>query len=101
MFENLFDDFDLDEELDNTIILNDEKGNPISFEFLDLVEYENNEYVVLLPKDDSEEVIILLVEDDGNSEEESYSSVEDEQTLNNVFEIFKEKFKDIYNFEED
>ena len=71
MFKNLFDDFDLDEELDNTIILNDEKGNPVSFEFLDLVEYENNEYVVLLPDDRSGEVVILLVEYDGNSEDVS------------------------------
>jgi len=100
MFENLFDDYDLDDELDNTIILDDEKGNPVSFEFLDLVEYESNEYVVLLPKDDSGEVVILLVKDEENSDEESYTSVDDEKTLNDVFELFKEKHKDEYNFED-
>ena len=100
MFESLFDDFDLDEELDNTIIMNDEKGNPVSFEFLDLVEYENNEYVVLLPEDDSGEVVILLVEDDGNSEEESYTSVDDDKTLQTVFELFKQKHIDEYFFED-
>ena len=33
-----------------------------------------------------------------NENEESYVSVEDEETLNKVFEIFKEKFKDDFDF---
>ena len=33
------------EELDNIIILNDEDGNEVEFEFLDLIEYEGEEYV--------------------------------------------------------
>ena len=37
------------EELDNIVILNDEEGNEVKFEFLDLVELDNEEYVVLLP----------------------------------------------------
>ena len=37
-----------DEELDNIIVLNDENGNEVKFEFLDLVELDDEEYVVLL-----------------------------------------------------
>ena len=37
------------EELDNIIILNDENGNEVKFEFLDLMEYEGEEYIILLP----------------------------------------------------
>ena len=37
------------EELDNIIVLNDEQGNEVKFEFLDLVELDEEEYVVLLP----------------------------------------------------
>ena len=37
------------EELDNIVILNDEEGNEVKFEFLDLVELDDEEYVVLLP----------------------------------------------------
>ena len=88
------------EEMDNIIILNDEEGNEVEFEFLDLIEYEGEEYVVLLPAeetDDAGEVVILQVEDI-DTEEESYISVEDEDTLNKVFEIFKDKFKDEFNF---
>lgn len=93
------------EELDNIVILNDEEGNEVKFEFLDLVELDDEEYVVLLPvtdegEEDEGEVVILKVEDtdDEESEEESYVSVDDEETLNKVFEIFKEKFKDDFDF---
>ena len=89
------------EELDNIIVLNDEEGNEAEFEFLDLIEYEGEEYVVLLPVEESEEageVVILKLEDTESEDEESYVSVDDEDTLNKVFEIFKEKFKDDFNF---
>ena len=89
------------EELDNIILLNDEEGNETEFEFLDLIEFEDEEYVVLLPVDESEEageVVILKLEDTESEDEESYVSVDDEEILNKVFEIFKEKFKDDFNF---
>ena len=93
------------EELDNIVILNDENGEEVKFEFLDVVELDDEEYVVLLPvseEDEEEEgeVVILKIEDndDENSEQESYIGVEDEEILNKVFEIFKEKFKDDFDF---
>ena len=92
------------EELDNIIILNDEQGNEVKFEFLDLVELDEEEYVVLLPvseegEEDEGEVVILKLEDtDEDAEEESYVGVEDEEILNKVFAIFKEKYKDEFNF---
>ena len=39
----------MEEDLDNLIILNDEDGNEVKFEFLDLIEMDDEEYVVLLP----------------------------------------------------
>ena len=92
------------EELDNIIVLNDENGNEVKFEFLDLVELEEEEYVVLLPvsedgEEDEGEVVILKLEDtDEDAEEESYVGVDDEEILNKVFAIFKEKYKDEFNF---
>lgn len=92
------------EELDNIVILNDEDGNEVKFEFLDLIELDDEEYVVLLPvtaegEEEEGEVVILKVEDvDEDSDEESYVSIEDEETLNKVFEIFKQKFKDDFDF---
>lgn len=95
----------MDEELDNVIVLNDEDGNEVKFEFLDLVELDDEEYVVLLPilenedaEDDGEVVILKLEDTDEDSDEESYVGVEDEEILNKVFAIFKEKFKDEFDF---
>ena len=95
----------MEEEFDNVIILNDEEGNEVKFEFLDLVELDEEEYVVLLPIVENEEdegdgeVVILKLEDsDEESEEESYVGVEDEEILAKVFSIFKEKFKDEFDF---
>lgn len=94
----------MEEELDNIIVLNDENGEEVQFEFLDLIELDEEEYVILLPVEEEEseeengEVVILKVEDTDSEEEESYVSVDDEETLNKVFEIFKEKFKDEFNF---
>ena len=89
------------EEIDNIIVLNDENGEEVPFEFLDLIEYDGEEYVVLLPVEEDEEadeVVILKLEDTENEEEESYVSVDDEEILNLIFEMFKEKFKDEFNF---
>ena len=94
-----------EEDLDNIIVLKDDKGNDCKFEFLDLIEYQNEEYVVLLPivesqGEDAGEVVILRVEeDDLNGDEESYCSVEDEDVLMTIFKIFKDKFKDEFDFE--
>ncbi len=84
---------------DGLIVLTDQDGNEVKFEFLDLIEFEGEEYVVLLPAEGGEEVVILRVEP-VDDETESYVSVEDEVILRTVFMIFKEKFKDEFNFED-
>ena len=92
---------EMDEELDNIITLNDEDGNEVKFEFLDLIEYSGEEYVILLPieeEEEADEVVILKVEDTDSEDEESYVGVEDQEILNAVFAIFKDKFEDEFNF---
>ena len=92
---------DENEELNNIITLNDENGEEVQFEFLDLIEYNEEEYVILLPVEETEEageVVILKVEHTESEDEESYIGVEDEEELNAVFAIFKDKFKDEFNF---
>ena len=100
---NIPENLNEEQELDNILVLNDEEGNEVEFEFLDLIEYEGEEYVVLLPveeENDEEpgEVVILKLEDSESEDEESYVSVDDEEILNKVFEIFKDKFEDEFNF---
>ena len=101
MNEDVNNNIPEEEGLDNIIVLNDENGEEVPFEFLDLIELDSEEYVVLLPISEEEEgeVVILKLEDtDEESEEESYVGVEDEEILNKVFEIFKDKFKDEFDF---
>lgn len=91
----------MDNELDNIIVLNDENGDEEQFELLDLISYENEDFIVLLPVEESDEigeVMILKLEATDNDVEESYVSVDDEETLMAVFEIFKAKFADDFNF---
>ena len=92
-----------EEYLSNVVILNDENGNEVKFEFLDIIELDSEQYAILLPVEEDDEnegeVVILKIEDNGeDSDEETYVSVDDEETLNKVFQMFKEEFKDEFNF---
>lgn len=85
-------------ENENIIILNDDEGNEVEFEFLDLIPYRGKEYVVLLPTSEEAEKVVILQLEENNDETESYISVDNELTLQTVFEIFKEKAKDTFDF---
>ena len=89
------------ENNENIIELTDETGEKEQFELLDLIGFEGEDYVVLLPcetADEAGEVVILKLEDTDNPDEESYVSVDDEIVLGKVFEIFKKNFSDEFNF---
>ena len=60
--------------MDNIVVLSDNDGNELEFEYLDLIEHNEETYVVLLP-------------------------VDDEALLNELFEIFKEKNADKFDFD--
>lgn len=84
------------------ITLTDDEDKEIPFEVLDYFNYENKDYVVLLPYEESDEdVVILEVKHTGEDEEsDEYISVEDEKTLIAVFEEFKTRNADEFDFEE-
>lgn len=84
---------------ENIIVLNDENGNEIEFEFLDLISYRQKEYVVLLPLKDSDDQVVILQVEATEEETENYISVENEFVLNTVFALFKERNKDFFTFE--
>lgn len=89
----------LNEEEVSILELTDEDGNEVEFELVDSVDYEGEEYLILLPMEEEDpEVVILKVVADSKGNE-SYVTVDTEETLMAVFEIFKERFKDIFTFE--
>jgi uncharacterized protein YrzB (UPF0473 family) len=94
------------EERDDLVILIDEDGAEVEFEHLDTIEMNGTEYVVLLPfseteeEQDVDEVVILKIEHNADGED-SFVSVEDEEALNSVFEEFRTRMEDEYEFDEE
>lgn len=86
------------EEQEGIITLTNENGEEVEYQLIDSITYENAEYVVLLPVDEEDcEVVILAVEAD-DDEMENYVAVDDEEILEGVYEIFKERFVDQLDF---
>ena len=89
----------LQEEEFSTLTLVDDKGEETVFEYLDCIEYQGKEYLVLTPMDDEGHIVILEVEP-VDEELENYNAVEDEAILEAVYAIFKERYKDVLTFED-
>ena len=90
----------LNEEEVSILSLTDEEGNEVEFELIDPVDYEGVEYLILLPpEEEASEVVILEVEPHADGTE-NYLTVDNEDVLNAVFGIFKERFADFFTFED-
>lgn len=93
----------MEEEEIEALTLTDEEGNEIEFELMDVIEYDGNDYAVLLPLEDEDapegvdEVVILMVESE-TEDEQFFAAVEDEEVEMAVFNIFKDKYKDQIDF---
>ena len=88
----------LQEEESSILTLTDENGVDTNFEYMDCITYNEVEYLVLMPED-SDEIVILEVQP-VDEENENYIAVEDEDILDAVYEIFKERYKDVLQFED-
>ena len=91
------DQEDLD-ALDNIVVLTDQDGVDTEFEFLDVVECDGKEYVVLLPVESADDGEVVIFRIEGEGDDETYVGVETEEEAAKVFELFKEKAKDDFNF---
>ena len=89
-----------EEEQTNILTLTDENGEDVDFEYLDCVDYEGKEYLVLMPAEELATEIVILEVEPIDEENENYLSVGDENVLNAVYDIFKDRYKDILTFEE-
>ena len=88
------------EEEVSILTLTDENGADVDFEYLDCIEYQDKEYLVLMPvEEDSNEIVILEVEP-VDEENENYLAVSDEAVLDAVYAIFKERYADVLTFED-
>ncbi len=94
---------DFAEEYEAEIItLEDDLGNEQDFEYLDTVEYDGEEYIILLPveaEDEEQNEVMILRVDSLDDENEEYVGIDDEAVLQAVFDIFKDRYKDDFDFE--
>ena len=88
------------EEETSFITLTDENGVEAEFEFMECIEYQGKEYIVLLPADEESAEVVILEVVPVDEETEDYISVEDLDVLEAVYAIFKDHFKDVLTFED-
>ena len=88
------------EEEVSILSLTDENGVETEFEYLDCIEYQGKEYLVLMPNEDGATDIVILEVEPVDEETENYLSIQDEELLNAVYDIFKEMYTDVLTFEE-
>ena len=90
-----------DEYGNDFITLIDEDGQEVELEHLDTVEYNGNTYMAFLPAkmelEDSYELIIMKVEKENG--EDILVTLDDEDELGEMFQIFSERLED--SFEDD
>ncbi len=88
----------LQEEETSLITLTDDNGVETTFEYLDCIEYQGKEYLVMIPaEEDANEIVILEIEP-VDEENENYLAVEDEAVLGAVYNLFKDRYQDVLNF---
>ena len=93
------------EELENEenfgcVTLTDENGQEADFEILDLILYQDDQYVVLMPMDEEDDQVVILKQEEGDEENDCFVNVESEELLMTIFNIFKERNQDLFDFED-
>lgn len=94
--EKMIEEFENEEAL---ITLTDDEGNEVEFEFLDVVEYDGDEYIVLIENDEDADEVVILKINALDEENEEYVSIDNEEILQTVFDMFKKKYEGEINFE--
>jgi len=87
----------LEEDESSILSLTGDNGETLDFEYLDCIEYEGTEYLVLTPVDEPGQLVILQIEP-VDEENENYLAVEDDATLDAVYGIFKARYEDSLTF---
>ncbi len=96
----------MQEERDNIIILIDDEGKEMPFEVLDIIEEDDKRYAVGIPAEeaesDAEEGTVLIMRIvPANEEEDILEPIEDTKELEKIFEIFKTRMEEEFEFEDE
>lgn len=95
-----------DEYGEDLVTVLDDEGNEHQFELLDAIETDDGRYVALLPiyetadesiNDDGELIILEVAQENG---EELLVPIEDDDTFDEIAEIFEERLSELYEIQE-
>lgn len=91
------------QENNNILELIDEDGNTVPFEHLDTVRIGGSDYIICIPYDDSEEevteIAMFKIDKDAESED-CLSQVVDESLAEKIYDEFKKRNADKFDFED-
>lgn len=92
-------------EYGNDILtLTDDEGNTLELEHLDTLEHQGETYMAFIPAEmsveDEYELMILRVEPDEQTGEEILATIQDEQLLEQVFQLFSERLENYFEEQE-
>ncbi|MGN0462529.1 MAG: DUF1292 domain-containing protein [Ruminococcus sp.] len=74
--------------------LEDDLGNEVEFELLDVITYKNEEYAVLVENIPDVKDFTILKIDSIDDKEEVYVGIDDEALVQKIFDIFKKNHPD-------
>ena len=91
----------MSEEFENVIQLIDEDGETLDFLVMDVMEVDEEEYMLLLPneeydEDDEEDVPVLIVKvvPGEGDEEDQLEALVDEAELDKIFNLFMDRIEE-------
>ena len=89
-------------EDENIIVIQSDDGDELRLEVLDIIYNDDSNYVCGISADDedSDEVIIMRL-NPISDEEDELLPIESQEELDGIFELFKERNKDLFEFDED
>ena len=74
-------------------------GKEVVFEILGVVDYDNDEFAVLIENSANADEVVIFKIQSLDDENEEFISIEDEELLNKVFELFKAQYDGYMKFE--
>ena len=90
-------DFDINEIEEMILTLEDEDGTSMDCQILQIFEYEGREYAAATPVDEDNNEIYFFgweAEENGEEVEISLENLEDEELLQELFNVFMESLED-------
>ena len=90
------------EEMNNIIEIQSDDGEELRLEVLDIIYNDDSNYVCAISADDeeSDEVVIMRL-NPINDDEDELLPVESQDELERIFELFKERNSELFEFDQE